>query len=140
MHVRSGSIVVAVSLCLAWLVGATAQAQTIHVSIDDIALRNGESIEFGDVFLVGSDCRSRLTAVPTVEIMDGPPGVAVAVKEAMVVPHGHGCGKSVRGGRVIITAREIDEYSYTRMVLRITYKTPNGNLQRSQHINVALFP
>lgn len=112
----------------------------IHVSVEDVALRNGESTEFSDVFLVGADCRSLLTAVPEVEVMDGPPGVAVAVKEAMVVPHGHGCDKSVAGGRVVITARDIDVYSYSRMVLRITYKTPSGNLQRSQHINLALFP
>jgi hypothetical protein len=108
--------------------------------VEDIALRNGESTEFGDVFLVGVDCRSLLTGVPEIEVMDGPPGVAVAVKETMVVPHEHGCGTSVPGGRVVITARDIDAYSYTRMVLRITYKTSNGNLQRSQHINIALFP
>jgi hypothetical protein len=139
MHVRSGPIVAAAWLCLAGLT-ADATAQTIHPSVEDIALRNGESTEFGDVFLVGADCRSLLTGVPEIEVMDGPPGVAVAVKETMVVPHERGCNQSVPGGRVVITARDIDVYSYTRMVLRITYKTPNGNLQRSQHINVALFP
>ena len=140
MHVRSSPIVAAALLCLALVLGSAAQAQTIHVSVEDIALRNGESVEFGDVYLVGANCRSLITTVPEIEVMDGPPGVAVAVKEAMVVPHEHGCDESVRGGRVVITARDIDFYTYTRMVLRITYKTPNGNLQRSQHINVALFP
>lgn len=140
MHVRSGSIVAVLSLCVACLAGSAAQAQMIHVSVEDIALRNGESVEFGDVYLIGTNCRSLITTVPEIEVMDGPPGVAVAVKEAMVVPHEHGCDKSVRGGRVVITAKDIDAYSYTRMILRITYKTPNGNLQRSQHINVALFP
>lgn len=140
MHVRSGSIVATVSLCLAWLVSSAAQAQTIHESVEDVALRSGESIIFGDVYLVGANCRSLLTSVPEIEVMDGPPGVAVAIKEAMVVPHGHGCGRSVLGGRVTITANDIDVYSYSRMVLRITYKTPSGNLQRSQHINVALSP
>ena len=141
MHVRPGSIVATISLCLAWLAGGTATlAQTIHVSVEDIALRNGESVEFGDVYLIGANCNSLVTRAPEVEIMDGPPGVAIAVKETMVVPREHGCDRSVPGGRVVITAKDIDVYSYTRMVLRITYKTPNGNLQRSQHINVALFP
>jgi hypothetical protein len=140
MRARSISIGAIFLLYLTLAGGDAAQAQTIHASVEDVALRNGESTEFGDVFLVGADCRSLLTAVPEVEIMDGPPGVAVAVKEAMVVPDGHGCDRSVPGGRVVITAQDIDAYSYTRMVLRITYKTPNGNLQRSQHINVALFP
>lgn len=139
MHARSGPIVAAASLCLVWLLGS-AQAQTIHASVEDIALKNGESVEFGDVYLIGANCRSLITTVPEIEVMDGPPGVAVAIKEAMVVPHGQGCDQSVPGGRVFITAKDIDVYSYSRMVLRITYKTPSGNLQRSQHINVALFP
>jgi hypothetical protein len=140
MHVRSGPIVAAVSLCLACLVSAAARAQTIHEPVEGVALRSGESVVFGDVYLVGANCSSLLTNVPEVEVMDGPPGVAVAINEAQVVPDGHGCDKSVTGGRVVITAKDIDAYSYTTMVLRITYKTPNGNLQRSQHINVTLFP
>jgi hypothetical protein len=140
MHVRSGSIAAVFSLCLALPLGSAAQAQTIHASVEDVALRSGESVIFGDVYLVGANCSSLLTSVPEVEVMDGPPGVAVAVNEAQVVPDRHGCDRSVPGGKVVITARDIDVYSYTRMVLRITYKTPNGDLQRSQHINVALFP
>ena len=140
MHVRPGSIVAIVSLCLAWSLGSAAQAQTIDVSVDDIALRNGERTEFGDVYLVGADCSSLLSGAPQVEVVSGPPGVVVAVEEAMVVPFEHGCERSVHGGRVIIAANGIDFYSYSRMVLRITYKTPSGDLQRNQHINVALFP
>ena len=141
MHVRSGPIVAAVSLCLASLAGnAAAQAPAIHESVEDIALRSGEMVEVGDLYLVGEDCSSLLTSEPEVEVMDGPPGVAVAMKPAMVVPDGPDCETSVLGGKMLITARDIDVYSYSRMVLRITYKTPDGNLQRSQHINVALFP
>lgn len=137
MHARSGPIVAAVLLGFAC---SAAQAQTIHVSVQDIALRNGESVVFGNVYLVGADCRSLLTVAPEVEVMDGPPGVAVVVREAMVVPFEHGCSRSVQGGQMIITAKDIDAYSYTRMVLQITYQTQSGKLQRSQHINLALFP
>jgi hypothetical protein len=140
MHVRSDSIVTVFSLCLGLAAVSAAHAQTINISVEEIALRNGESVEFGDIYLIGADCSSLLTSEPEVEVMDGPPGVAVAIKPAMVVPYGPDCEKSVLGGKMLITARDIDVYSYTRMVLRITYKTPDGNLQRSQHINVALFP
>src|SRR5262249_34563751 len=142
MRVRLASIVTLtsiVTLCLAFITGP-AQAQTIHASVVDIALKNGENVEFGDVYYVGSNCSSLLTATPEVEIMDGPPGVEVSVRQATVVPRFHGCGKPVSGGKIMIAAKDIDECSYTRMVLRITYKTRSGSLQRSQHINVALFP
>ena len=120
--------------------GGVAGAQTIHLSVEEIALRNGESVEFGNVYLIGADCKSLLVSEPEVEIMDGPPGVAVAIKRAMVAPYEHSCEGSVLGGKMQITAQGIVAYSYTRMILRITYKTPSGDLQRSQHINVTLFP
>jgi hypothetical protein len=139
MHVRPASIVGVLFLCCA-LASVSATAQTIHVPVDEIALRNGERIEFGDVYLIGADCSSLLTSEPEVEVMEGPPGVAVAIERAMVIPLGQSCEKSVLGGRMLISARNVEVYSYSRMVLRITYRTPSGNVQRSQNINVTLFP
>ena len=140
MHVRSDSIAAISFLCLTLILGSLAQAQTINVSVSEVALRSGESVEFGDMYYIGANCRSLLTSAPEVEVMEGPPGVAVAIKQAMVVPRGHGCARPVLGGKMLITANDIDEYSYSRMILRITYKTRSGNVQRGQHINVVLFP
>lgn len=140
MHVRPGSIAALSWLCVALGAGSAAQAQTIHVPVEEVALRNGESVEFGEVYLIGGDCSSVLTSAPEVEVMDGPPGVAVAIERAMVIPYGHGCDGAVLGGKMNITARGITDYSYSRMTLRITYTTPSGSLQRSQHINITLFP
>ena len=117
-----------------------AQAQTIQFTVRDIALKSGESTEFGDVFFIGTNCKSLLKDTPVVEILDGPPGVTAVVNEAKVVPHAYGCASPVAGGKLVISARDIKDYSYTRMVLRITYKTLDGDRQRSQDINIALFP
>jgi hypothetical protein len=119
---------------------SVAFAQTIHFSVRNVALKSGETIEVGDVYLIASDCRSLLTGTPEVEVMDGPPGVAVAIKQAMVVPRYYGCAKPISGGKLVITANDIEDYSHTRMVLRIKYKTRNGDRLRSQHLNVTLFP
>ena len=139
MHVRS-ALYAGIAIFFFACVAEHAQAQTIQFNVDDVALRSGESIEFGDVYFIGVNCRSLLTATPEVEVMDGPPGVAVSIKQAMVVPRYHGCGKPVAGGKMLFSANNVEDYSYTRMVLRVTYKTRNGNLQRSQHVNVTLFP
>ena len=137
---RSALVVAVVSLCLAVFAPNSGEAQTIHLSVEDVALKNGESVEFGNLYLIGADCKSLLVSEPQVEIMDGPPGVAVVVTRAMVAPYEHNCERAVLGGKMQITAQGVVAYSYTRMILRITYKTPSGDLQRSQHINVALFP
>ena len=115
-------------------------AQTIYFSVLNVALKNGESIQLGEVFYISTECRSLLTGTPEVEIMDGPPGVAVTIKKAMVVPRSVGCAKEIPGGKIMISANDIEDYSHTRMVVRIKYPTKSGDILRSRHINVTLFP
>jgi len=117
-----------------------AVAQTIHISVSNIALKSGETMEFGNVYLISTDCRSLLTSTPEIEIMEGPPGVSVAIKQAMVVPRAWGCARPVSGGKMFIAAKDVEDYSNSSMVLRIKYKTRDGDRLRSQRINVTLFP
>jgi hypothetical protein len=134
-------IVALASLLIAGcLGGASAGAQTIHIPVVDIALKSGETTELGNVWMITMECRSILTATPEVEVMEGPPGVTVEIKQAMVVPRAYSCANPVAGGKLMISAANIEEYSYSRMVFRVTYKTRSGDRQRSQHVNVALFP
>lgn len=141
MRFRTKSIVaVAVVALVYFLGGGDAGAQTIQRSATDIALKNGESTEFMDLYLISTDCKSLLIGMPDVEIMEGPPGVSVAAKPAKVVPRGHSCANAISGGKLTITANGIEEYSRSTMVIRITYKTRSGNRQRSHNIRVTLFP
>ncbi len=141
MQFLSKSIVALASLMMAYCLGGTsARAQTIHIPVVDIALKSGETTEFGNVWMITHECRSILTATPEVEIMEGPPGVTVEIKQAMVVPRAYSCANPVAGGKMMISAANIEEYSHSRMVLRVTYRTRSGDRQRSQHINVTLFP
>jgi hypothetical protein len=133
------------TLILAFMVvmllgGGAVQAQTIQPSVRDIALKSGESTELSDIYLIGLNCKSLLKDTPVVEILDGPPGVTAVVNAAKVVPHGYSCANPVAGGKLVITAKDVQDYSYTRMVLRVTYKTVNGERQYSEELNIALFP
>ena len=76
-------------------------AQTV-AGAPSLALKSGETLELGDLSLVTSNCSSLLKATPTVEILEGPPGVAVSVKDAMVVPRWQNCAKRVPGGKLMI--------------------------------------
>jgi hypothetical protein len=140
MHIGSKATLIFALLVGMLIGGSAAQAQTIQFTVKDVALKSGESTELGNVFFIGTNCKSLLKETPAVEILDGPPGVTAVVNAAKVVPHGYGCANPVTGGKLVITAGDIQEYSYTRMVLRITYKTLDGDRQRSENINIALFP
>jgi hypothetical protein len=139
MRKRSTGIPLAFYLALAPFLGGTAHAQTIERT-PNIALKSGESFELGNAYYISYTCKSLLTSTPEVEILDGPPGITVTVKEAMVIPHQYNCAKPVRGGRIIITAKEIEDEGYARLTLRYKFKTRDGERQSSQVYNVSLFP
>ncbi len=138
MRTWSNAFLVAFYFGVAVVLGsAAAHAQGI---VPSIALKSGESSELTDVYWV-SNCKSMLKGTPEVEILDGPKEVVtVAVKEAMVLPRLQNCAARVAGGKVVITAKEIDEPSYTRLTIRITLKGRDGNRQISQVLNLSLIP
>jgi hypothetical protein len=107
---------------------------------DNIALRSGETFDLPDFYFVSRDCKSMLTATPAVEIMEGPPGVTVSIKDAMVTPHALNCANPVRGGKVTVTAGDIAKRSDSKLVLRFKYKTLSGDRQFSRNYKLSLFP
>jgi len=129
-----------VSSFMAYYLIAAAQAQTIQNPVRNIALKSGETVEITDLYYIGMNCQSLLKGTPVVEIMEGPPGVTAAINAQNVVPRIYGCAKAVTGGKLSISAKDIDDQSLSRLVLRIKYKTSVGDRESSVIFNVALFP
>jgi hypothetical protein len=127
-----------VSLCAAVVAGTEAHAQTI-VGSPTLALKGGETLELGLLYWV-SRCRSILTSTPEAEVLEGPSQVAVSVKQEMVLPRAQQCASRVPGGRLMITAKEIEDPSYTSLTVRITFKTKDGERKYSQVYNLHLLP
>ena len=119
--------------------GLDVRAQTV-ADVPSIALKSGEATELGDLSWVTSNCSSLLTGTPTVEIIDGPPGVTLAVKDAMVMPRAQNCAKRVAGGKLMIIAEKIEDASRSALTIRVTYKTKDGERKFSQTYNLSLFP
>jgi hypothetical protein len=115
------------------LLGTGAQAQV------RIALKSGESAEVMTLYYI-SHCKSVLKSVPEVEVLDGPPGVTVSVKEDMVLPRAQNCASRVKGGMLVITATNIEDPSSSVLTVRITYRTRDGDRKLSHVFNVSLFP
>ncbi|MFZ0423044.1 MAG: hypothetical protein WAL80_09230 [Xanthobacteraceae bacterium] len=121
--------------------GVSASSRTVVYTTPDIALKSGESTELGDLWsVIANNCKSALKSPPEVEILDGPPGVTAVVNAAPVVPRSMGCTQPVAGGKLVLTAKDIQEYSYTRLTLRVNYKTLDGDRQSSASFNITLFP
>jgi hypothetical protein len=137
MRIEVGAMLAGVHLCIAGIVGsAGAHAQTVNGSI---ALKSGESTEVGDLYWV-TNCRSLLRSPPEAEVLDGPPGVSVTVKAAMIIPRALKCANQVAGGKLVITAQNIEDTSYTQLTIRVTYRTRDGDRKFSRVYDLSLFP
>jgi hypothetical protein len=130
------------ALCLlagAAFVSSGAEAQTIAHDVD-LSLKNGETLMLMDSYMISRDCKSLLKAPPQVEIMEGPPGVTVNLKEDMVTPYGHNCARPIKGGKVTISANDVEAYSHTTLVLRYKYVTFSGDRFYSHRYRLTLYP
>ena len=139
MRIEAKTALAISSLLLMFFVGG-AQAQSIQFFEHSISLKSGESSEIAQVYFIGAACQSLLKGSPEVEIMQGPPGVTAVIREEKVVPVGAACTNPVPGGKLVISANGVDDYSSTRMVVRIKMKTSEGDRQRTREINLSLFP
>ena len=136
MHVGTKSFAVISSFALVTIVGAAeAHAQTGQ----RIALKDGESVELGNVYWV-SNCRSIMVGIPEIEILEGPREVTLAVKEGMVLPRRQNCASKVPGGTIVATAKDVKEPSEAKLTYRVKYKTKDGERQTSNVYNFSLFP
>jgi hypothetical protein len=58
----------------------------------------------------------------------------------MVLPRGQSCSKKVSGGVLAITAKEIEDPSFTRLTIRVNYKTKDGDRKYGHVFNLQLVP
>jgi hypothetical protein len=138
MRIAARTACAIVHLGIAGVGSVGAHAQTI-INSPTIALRSGESAELGHLYWV-VNCRSVLKSTPEAEILDGPPGISLAVKAAMVTPRSQRCPKQVPGGTLMITAGNIDDPSYSTLTIRITFRGQDGVRTPSHIYNISLLP
>ena len=102
-------------------------------------MKSGETLEITDLWY-SVQCQSQLKSAPTAEVLEGPPEIAVSVKKAMVVPREQGCSEPIEGGKLYVAASEIADYGISKLTIRITFDTKDGERTVSEIYNVTLFP
>jgi hypothetical protein len=138
MDMRRNGLPVFILCVLIPLISVQVRAQTI-IGAPSLALKSGETAELGNVYWA-LNCRSLLKGVPRAEILEGPPGVTINVQEAMVMPRWNACPKAVLGGKLLLSAKDIQDQGYGSITIRVTFKTKDGDRQLSQTYNLSLFP
>jgi hypothetical protein len=121
--------------CVDAVLGTDARAQTET----RIVLKAGESVEIRTVYYV-SNCRSIMVGLPEVEVLEGPPQIALSVKEGMVLPRRQNCANRIPGGTLMATAKDVSEPLEGKVTYRLKYKTKDGERQRGGAFLLSLFP
>lgn len=104
-----------------------------------ISVKNGESVDLGTVYYV-SNCRSIMVGLPDIEVLEGPSGVALSIREEPVLPRRQSCAAKVAGGTLVLTAKDVTEPAEAKLTYRLNYKTKDGPRQSSGALIVSLFP
>jgi hypothetical protein len=110
-----------------------------HAQQQQFALKSGESIDVGTVYWV-VNCRSILVGLPEIEVLQGPPGVTLTIREEPVLPRRQGCSTKVPGGTVVMTTKDVAAASEGKLTYRVKYQTKDGPRQNSHTFDVSLFP
>jgi hypothetical protein len=104
-----------------------------------IVLKSGESTELRNFYFI-ANCQSTMIGGPVVEVLEGPPELTVTLKESMVPALADRCAKPVAGGKLVATAKDIQEPKQARLTIRVKANTKFGDRQFGNVYNVSLFP
>jgi hypothetical protein len=104
-----------------------------------IVVKNGETIDLGVVYYV-SNCRSIMIGLPEIEVLEGPSGVTLGIREEPVLPRRQNCAAKVAGGTLTLTAKGVTEPAEAKLTYRVKYQTKDGPRQTSNTYSVSLFP
>lgn len=113
------------------LMGPTAQAQ-------DKVLKAGASVDLGNAFWANG-CTSMLVTVVGVDLLDGPSGVQLSLRNEDVYPRQQNCPK-VAGAVVVASVKDVAAPTTGTVRYRVRYKTLDGLRQSEHSVPVSLEP
>jgi hypothetical protein len=105
----------------------------------EISLKSGESADIHSVYWVGN-CRSLLISFAGVDILEGPPGVTLSIREEEVLPRRQNCPNKVPGGVVVASVKEVPTRTTGILKYRVRYNTTEGLRQSNHSVRLSLDP
>ena len=112
---------------------------TSDVLAQEFSLTSNESFDINAVYWV-SNCKSLLNGTMSVEILEGPPGVALTIRQADVLPRKQNCPNMVPGGIVVASVKDVPEKVSGTLRYRVQYNTVDGLRQSSHAAQISLYP
>jgi hypothetical protein len=122
-----------------WTCAIALLAAPLSASAQSVALKSGESADLISVYWV-ENCRSILKDFAGLELLEGPPGVVLSLREQPVRARRQNCPDNVPGAVVIVTAKDVAEKASGTVRYRVRYNTDDGQKQSSHTFKIDLYP
>lgn len=106
---------------------------------EEISLKAGESVDLGTAYWI-QNCQSILKGFGGVDLLEGPPGIDLTIREESVTARRQNCPSKIPGGTVVLTAREVQSKFSGVLKYRVRYKTEDGDRQSSHSKTISLYP
>lgn len=131
----------AVSTCFQFccICAALQFALLFPAAAQGISLKTGESADINSVYWI-HNCQSLLTGFVGVDVLEGPAGVTLSIREQQVTTGRQNCPNQVPGGVVVATAKTIPEKASGTLRYRVRYNTAEGIRQSTHSIQLSLYP
>jgi len=101
-----------------------------------VTLKSGQSADLYPVYWV-ENCMSQLDSFGGVEIVSGPPGLKLSLRQQDVKAGRQNCSSLVPGAVVVATAPEVTQPSTVTLKYKVHYVLKNGGGKRdSEHSRV----
>lgn len=104
-----------------------------------MSIRKGESIDLDAVYWQ-RNCESILLHFDGVQLMEGPPGLSLLIRQEPVWARHRNCRNHLYGGTVVLTATNVTEKFEGTIHYRVTYSTKEGNKQSNHSKKVIVYP
>jgi hypothetical protein len=130
-------------LCLLFVTATNARAQIQKIAPaapEKIEIRNGESFVVERLY-AEFQCKNDLKGPPTIEVLVGPPQLALSLKEAMVPPHNSpACTQELPGYILSLKADGVTATTTTPVVVRWRHDMQHRAVTRARFYEVTLIP
>lgn len=112
---------------------------SVSASAQDTSIKSGESVDLFAVYWI-ANCRSILKNFVGVDVLEGPLGVTISLREEPVRAQRQNCPDSIPGATLVVTAKDVTERSVSTLKFRVRYNTDDGPRQSSHSLRLFLYP
>ena len=108
---------------------------------EPLVLKAGEKADLGSAYWISrSQCKSLLKSFGGVDLLEGPPGIELTIREENVVARRQNCPDPVPGGMVVLAIGELSSKYQGTIKYQVRYKTEDGDQTSTHQREVELLP